>query len=68
MQVELWVSSKYTSKHSADFFIQVEFASPKELLQKKDGHFRAMVEQANDKEALLAMVMHWSSTVYIIEI
>ncbi|KAE9400429.1 P-loop containing nucleoside triphosphate hydrolase protein [Gymnopus androsaceus JB14] len=34
----------------------IEFDSPKELLQKKDGQFRAMVEHANDKEALLTMV------------
>ncbi|KAJ3791300.1 P-loop containing nucleoside triphosphate hydrolase protein, partial [Lentinula aff. detonsa] len=34
----------------------IEFDSPQALLKKKDGHFRTMVENANDRSALLAMV------------
>ncbi|KAJ4491368.1 P-loop containing nucleoside triphosphate hydrolase protein [Lentinula edodes] len=34
----------------------VEFDSPKALLQKSTGHFRAMVDNANDRLTLLAMV------------
>ncbi|KAJ6561237.1 hypothetical protein DFH09DRAFT_1160834 [Mycena vulgaris] len=33
----------------------VEFDSPKELLKIKDGRFRAMVDESNDREALYAM-------------
>ncbi|KAJ3997581.1 hypothetical protein F5050DRAFT_1806730 [Lentinula boryana] len=34
----------------------IEFDSPQALLKKKDGHFRTMVENTNDRSALLAMV------------
>ncbi|KAH7877955.1 P-loop containing nucleoside triphosphate hydrolase protein [Lentinula edodes] len=34
----------------------VEFDSPKALLQKSTGHFRTMVDNANDRLTLLAMV------------
>ncbi|KAJ3802481.1 P-loop containing nucleoside triphosphate hydrolase protein [Lentinula aff. detonsa] len=34
----------------------IEFDSPQALLKKMDGHFRSMVENANDRSALLAMV------------
>jgi ABC-type multidrug transport system fused ATPase/permease subunit len=34
----------------------VEFASPMELLRKEDGRFRKLVDESEDREALLSMV------------
>jgi hypothetical protein len=34
----------------------VEFASPKELLQREDSLLRALVEESADKETLYAMM------------
>ena len=34
---------------------QVEFDSPKNLLQKEKGAFRALVEGSGDKDSLLAL-------------
>jgi ABC-type multidrug transport system fused ATPase/permease subunit len=34
----------------------VEFDTPKALLDKKEGHFKALVDNSLDKEALYAMV------------
>ncbi|KAF9075994.1 hypothetical protein BDP27DRAFT_1380610 [Rhodocollybia butyracea] len=39
----------------------VEFDSPQTLLQKEGGQFRAMIEEAHDKDVLLAMVDEGSS-------
>lgn len=37
-------------------FMQVEFASPKELLQNKQSFLRALVEESADKETLYSVV------------
>jgi ABC-type multidrug transport system fused ATPase/permease subunit len=34
----------------------VEYAAPRELLQRKDGYLRALVNESLDKEDLLTMV------------
>ena len=39
-------------------YAQVEFASPKELLQNKQSFLRALVEESTDKETLYSMVGH----------
>jgi hypothetical protein len=35
--------------------VQVEFASPQELLRKEGSFFKAMVDQSADREILYAM-------------
>lgn len=41
--------------------IQVEFDHPKELLENKDGFFRALVDGSEDKDALYAMAEGFTS-------
>ena len=38
-----------------NFYSQIEFDSPQELLQKKSGAFKGMVDGSGDKKALYAM-------------
>jgi hypothetical protein len=38
-----------------DMTVQVEFASPQELLRKEGSFFKAMVDQSADREILYAM-------------
>ena len=38
-----------------NLYFQIEFDSPQELLQKKGGAFKGMVDGSGDKKALYAM-------------